>query len=108
SLHARLFGSTERVKIGRFEVVDRLGAGAMGVVYAARDPHLDREVALKVLRKEHRDGPAAARLLREAKALARLRHPHVVTVLEIGTYEDGLFIAMDRINGPTLREWLRA
>lgn len=96
------------MKIGRFEVVDRLGAGAMGVVYAARDPHLDREVALKVLRKEHRDGPAAARLLREAKALARLRHPHVVTVLEIGTYEDGLFIAMDRINGPTLREWLRA
>ena len=107
SLHERMFGQAERVTIGRFEVVGRLGAGAMGVVYAARDPQLDRDVALKVLRGEHRQGVAAGRLLREAKALARLRHPNVVTVLEIGTHDDGLFIAMDRIEGQTLREWLR-
>jgi eukaryotic-like serine/threonine-protein kinase len=107
SLHERMFGSADRVTIGRFEVIGRLGAGAMGVVYAARDPRLDRDVALKVLRGEHRAGEAAARLLREAKALARLRHPHVVTILEIGTHDDGLFIAMDRVEGQTLRAWLR-
>src|SRR5262245_8675693 len=65
--------------IGRYRVVDLLGAGAMGVVYAAHDPELDRRVAVKLLHPELATDPATARehLLREAQAMARLRHPNV-------------------------------
>ena len=90
--------------LGHFAVGDRIGAGGMGVVHAARDLTLDREVAIKVLRA---DGPAAGdRLLGEARTLARIRHEAVLTVYEAGQVEGVVFIAMERIAGTTLRAHL--
>ncbi|HVI00818.1 MAG TPA: serine/threonine-protein kinase [Enhygromyxa sp.] len=110
-LAARMFGvsSSEPDRIGRFELRAKIGAGAMGVVYEAWDPELDRRVALKLLR----DGPgrridpdSGKRLLREAKAMARLRHPNVVQVHEVGTHAGQVFVAMELIEGGSLRAWL--
>jgi tetratricopeptide (TPR) repeat protein/predicted Ser/Thr protein kinase len=89
--------------VGRFLVLGRIGAGGMGVVYAAYDPELDRRVALKLLR----GGGDGARLLREAQAAARLSHPNVVSVFDIGMYEDRVYLAMEYVEGVTLAEWLR-
>lgn len=106
SLHANLFGTSERVCLGRFELGERRGAGAMGVVYEARDPALDRSVALKVLRAEVLDGTSVDRFVLEARALAKLRHPNVVTVYEVGADGEERFIVMDLVQGDTLRRWL--
>ena len=89
--------------VGRYVVLSRLGAGAMGVVYAAFDPDLDRKVALKLLLSGH-GGTAAARLLREAQALARLAHPNVVAVHDVGLHEGSVFVAMEFVDGQTLRD----
>lgn len=106
------YGEFERgSSIDRYVVLDRLGAGGMGVVYAAYDPELDRRVALKLLLPGRGDGEAgsraATRLLREAQAMARLSHPNVVAVHDVGTFEDHIFVAMEFVEGPTLREWMR-
>ncbi|HSP77080.1 MAG TPA: serine/threonine-protein kinase, partial [Myxococcaceae bacterium] len=99
---------------GRYTVLEWLGQGGMGVVLAAYDARLDRRVALKLLRyredEESTGGSASnsleARLVREAQAMARLSHPHVVAVYDAGTLEDGsLFIAMEYVEGQTLRQW---
>jgi tetratricopeptide (TPR) repeat protein len=101
---------TAGTHVGRYVVLRVLGAGAMGTVYAAHDPELDRRVALKVLRSELGTGPSAeafrARLVREARAMARLNHPEVVTVYDSGAWEDQLYIAMELVSGRTLRTWL--
>ena len=89
--------------VGRYVVLGRLGGGAMGVVYAAHDGELDRQVALKLLRPDAGAGPD--RLVREAQAMARLQHPNVVTVHDVGTTGDRVFVAMELIDGPTLRAW---
>jgi serine/threonine protein kinase len=98
--------------VGRYVIAARVGRGAMGVVYAANDPDLDRKVAVKVLRAESLSDAArqrmGARLLREAKAMARLSHPEVVTVYEVGIYADQLFVAMEYVDGETLRHWRAA
>lgn len=91
-------------RIGRFAVLEKLGEGAHGVVYAAFDPQLDRRVALKLLRRE--GGQAQARLLQEARALARLSHPNVVAVHEVGETDGTVFLAMEYIDGTTLDRWL--
>ncbi|MEX1369489.1 MAG: tetratricopeptide repeat protein [Nannocystaceae bacterium] len=97
------------LQIGRFVVSHRLGAGASGVVYAAHDPKLDRKIALKVLRPDgDLDEQAHARLLREAQALARLSHPNVVAVHDVGDLDGRVFVAMELLEGGTLRRWLRA
>lgn len=96
--------------IGRYMVLGRLGAGAMGVVYAAYDPELDRRVALKLLLPNlSNEQPASGRtrLLREAQALAKLSHPNVVAVHDVGTYGDGVWVAMELVIGETLAEWGR-
>ncbi|MEM9454812.1 MAG: serine/threonine-protein kinase [Myxococcota bacterium] len=89
-------------------MLSRLGAGAMGVVFAAYDPELDRKVALKLLKPHSDDQPSArARFQREAKALARLNHPNVVAVHDEGVYEGQMFLAMEFIVGQTLGEWMK-
>jgi serine/threonine protein kinase len=99
-------------RVDRFVILRRIGRGGMGIVYAAYDPELDRKVALKLLRPEaaNRTDYAdwRARLLREAQAMARISHPHVVTVYEVGTFQSQVFVAMELCEGPTLAEWLRA
>ncbi|MBN2493830.1 MAG: tetratricopeptide repeat protein [Deltaproteobacteria bacterium] len=97
-------------EVGRFVILDFLGAGGMGVVYAAYDPSLDRKVALKFLRSG-RAAPAEedayrARLMREAQALARISHPHVLAVYDVGLFRDRIFVAMEYVEGGTLRSWL--
>ncbi len=91
---------------GRYVVVRKVGEGAMGMVFAARDPELGRTVALKVLRTNTRDDPhGRKRILREAQALARLSHPNIVSVFDVGELEDDVFIAMEFVDGPTLGAW---
>ena len=89
-----------------------IGEGGMGVVLAARDPDLDRPVAIKVLRRDLFGGgglaAARARLLREAQAMAKLSHPNVITVYRVGAVDDQIFIAMELVEGGTLRRWLAA
>src|SRR4051812_8285324 len=94
--------------IGRYVVLDELGAGGMGVVYKAYDPELERPIALKLLHEEGRSGAFRERLLREAQALARLSHPHVVAIHDVGTFGESVFIAMEFVEGKTLRQWLQA
>jgi tetratricopeptide (TPR) repeat protein len=91
-------------KLGRYFVLELVGAGAMGVVYAAFDPELNRKVALKVMRAEADTG--GPRLVREAQALARLSHPHVVVVHDVGVEAGQMFLAMEFASGGTLRQWL--
>ena len=93
------------VQVGRYQVEALLGSGAMGAVFAARDEALHRRVAIKLLHTTG-DALALARLDREAQAMARLNHPHVVTVYELGDWTGGRFIAMELIDGKTLDAWL--
>jgi len=94
--------------IGRYLVLDVLGAGAMGVVYAAFDPELDRKVALKLLRARAVGKGSSERLVREARATARLAHPNVVVVHDVGEHGGAVFMAMEFVEGGTLGEWLAA
>ncbi len=93
--------------VGRYVVEGLLGEGGMGVVYAARDPALGRTVALKLLRPGGGGDEGRARLVREAQAMARLSHPNVLPLFELGTEGDSVFLAMERVEGPTLAGWLR-
>jgi tetratricopeptide (TPR) repeat protein/tRNA A-37 threonylcarbamoyl transferase component Bud32 len=96
--------------IGRYVVIDRAGEGGMGVVYKAYDPELERPVALKLLHAGQRTGEEAerrrARLVREARALARLNHPNVVTVHDVGAIDDDVFIATEFVEGAPLKSWV--
>jgi eukaryotic-like serine/threonine-protein kinase len=99
-------GLRQGTLIGRFTVLDLIGAGGMGVVLLAHDSKLDRKVAIKMLHDDVSEGHGP-RLEREAKAMAQLSHPNVVTVHETGTWEGRLYIAMEYVEGRTLGEWLR-
>ena len=99
------------VRIGRYVVLDWLGSGGMGVVYAAFDAELDRKVALKLLRNVAGTAdraPIRDLLVREAQAMACLAHPNVVTVFDVGSIDDRVFIAMELVEGMTLAKWLAA
>lgn len=92
-------------RIGRYVVLDRLGRGGFGDVLRAYDPSLDRRVAIKRLRVDLQEA-FRAQLESEARAMAQLNHPQVVTVYEVGTDRGALFIAMELVEGMTLRTWL--
>jgi predicted Ser/Thr protein kinase len=111
-LESRLFGGVAApVQVGRYRVEHEIGTGGMGVVYRARDPELERDVALKLLnpRATHVRDPEVARgrLVREARAMARLSHPNVLAVHEVGEFEDQVYVAMEFVDGRTLADWLR-
>jgi tetratricopeptide (TPR) repeat protein len=90
-------------RIGRFSVLRKIGEGGMGVVFAGYDEQLDRKVAIKLLHRS--SGPSGLRLAREAQGLARLSHPNVVQVYEIGEHDGAPFIAMEFVDGDTLSAW---
>ncbi|MEM7152081.1 MAG: serine/threonine-protein kinase [Myxococcota bacterium] len=94
--------------MGRYVLLDPIGRGGMGVVYAAYDPELDRRIALKLLRAEKNDAKGSARLAREAQAMAKLVHPNVATVHDVGSFHgEGVFVAMELVDGSDLRTWLK-
>ncbi|MEJ7729288.1 MAG: protein kinase [Polyangiaceae bacterium] len=110
-------------RVDRYQIIRRVGEGGMGVVYAARDPELERVVAIKLMHPPRAgSGPGAAlagdenrRLLREARALAKVAHPNVVSVFDVGTtggvasgtpLDDRVFVVMELVEGGTMREWL--
>jgi hypothetical protein len=95
-------------KIGRFELIERLGVGGFGSVWKARDPDLDRDVALKIPRKGQLRADEVDFFFREARAAAQLRYPHIVAVYEIGRDDDTVFIVSDFIRGETLAERLKS
>ncbi|MFL5349659.1 MAG: tetratricopeptide repeat protein [Hyalangium sp.] len=97
-------------RVERYVLLKPLGQGGMGVVYAAYDPDLDRKVALKLLRpdKQTPEGHSArAWMLREAQAMARISHPNVISVYDVGTFYSQVFVAMEFIQGRTLSTWIR-
>ena len=95
--------------LGRFRLLHRLGTGAMGAVFAAYDPELDRRVALKVLLDDGvRDDACAGRLVVEARSMAKVMPPHAVAAYQIGVASGRVFLAMELVEGTTLKEWLAA
>ncbi len=110
SLRNAMFGvSSEPARVDRFIILETLGTGGMGVVHAAHDPRLGRRIALKLVRPEAAAGAAIeTRLLREAQAMARLSHPNVVQIHEVGAWNGRVFIAMELVAGQSLAAWLTA
>jgi tRNA A-37 threonylcarbamoyl transferase component Bud32/tetratricopeptide (TPR) repeat protein len=94
-------------RLDHFTIERPLGAGGMGMVFAARDVTLGRSVALKLVHPQADEPRHHERLLREAQALAKLSHPNVVTVHEVGEVDGKVFIAMELLEGSTLRDWMR-
>lgn len=99
--------------IGRYEIIRELGRGAMGVVYRARDPKIDREVAIKTIKLSDKADSSEieglrARLVREAQSAGKLSHPNIVTVYDVDEVDDVAFIAMELVEGQTLEDLLKA
>ncbi len=99
-------GPIPDMPFGRYTLTERLGAGAMGVVWRASDPKLGRDVALKLLRRH--DDTLTDRLIREAQSMAQVSHPNVVAVYDVGVAEGNSYIAMELVKGASLRGWQRA
>lgn len=110
-IRERLFGIREPVTIGGLELREVLGEGGMGKVYGAFAPGLEREVAVKVIRVRGRDAATQARaqerLLAEARLMAKVTHGNVVTIHDVGTEGDQVYLVMERVVGKSLREWLK-
>ena len=99
--------STGRAKsLGQFELIAQVGMGHFGSVWKARDTQLDRIVAVKVPRKGQVDAVDTQQFLREARATAQIRHPNIVSVHEVGTHDESLYIVSDFVEGITLADWL--
>ena len=96
--------------VDRYIVVDKLGAGGMGIVYSAYDPDLDRRVAIKIIKPVGVDSTRASeireRTTREARGMAQLAHPNVVGIYDVGTFNDSMFLAMELVEGASLKAWL--
>jgi serine/threonine protein kinase len=105
----RLESDIDKVLDQRYRIVQPLGAGGSAQVYLAEDQALGREVAVKILDQEAaRDQNLRKRFVKEARALAQLAHPNVVAIHDVGMFEAELFIAMEYIEGLSLRRWLAA
>src|SRR5215471_17012938 len=96
-------------RLGAYEILEPLGAGGMGEVYRARDARLSREVAIKVLPSATASDPdRRARFEGEARAASALNHPNILTIYDIGEADGSVYIAMELVEGKTLRELLAA
>lgn len=100
-----LFATDQRVKLGRYHLLERVGEGGMGVVWGAFDPELERRVAIKLVRAK--SGASRDRILLEGQALAKLSHPNVVAVHDVGVVDDEVYLVMEWIRGHNLREHCR-
>ncbi|MBI3047315.1 MAG: serine/threonine protein kinase [Acidobacteria bacterium] len=94
-------------KIGQFEVLRQIGSGGMGAVYLGRDPELDRQVAIKVIREEVHDQEVLDRFFREARAAAALRHPNIITIYASGQHQHQPYMVMEFVDGESLAEIIR-
>lgn len=92
--------------IGHFQLYEQLGQGHFGSVYRAVDTQLDREVAIKIPRRDQLDSTEREQFIREARAAAQLRHPHIVGVHEVGSEKGTIYIVSDLVRGVDLAEWL--
>jgi serine/threonine protein kinase len=99
-------GAEELGWLAHYRVVEVLGEGGMGIVFRAEDTHLRRQVALKVMKPEYAEKGGVERFLREARALAALRHEHVVTVYQVGRAGDVAYLAMEFLQGKSLARWM--
>ncbi|MEM7159577.1 MAG: serine/threonine-protein kinase [Myxococcota bacterium] len=108
AVKAQVLGAVDDpTRLGKYEIEGPLGAGAMGRILLARDTRLDRKVALKIIAPHLADDEVArARIVREARAMARLSDPHVAQVYEVGEEGDHLFVAMEYVDGQRLGQWL--
>src|SRR4029453_16386655 len=95
-------------RFDKYEVIRRLGRGGMGTVYLARDPALDRFVAIKVLRDALLDDELLERFMREARAAANLRHENLITIYEVGQQDNQPFMAMEYVDGESLDKVIAA
>ncbi|PRQ06298.1 serine/threonine-protein kinase [Enhygromyxa salina] len=106
SLGADVIEAPTPDQIGRFVVLGKLGEGSMGVVFLGRDAELERKIAIKLIRANAMASVGVRRLVREAQGLARLSHPNVIQVHEIGEHRGSMFVAMEYVEGCTLRDWI--
>ena len=102
-IESAMFGNEGRVTLGRYQLLEKVGAGGFGVVWGAWDPQLERRVAIKLVQA----GKARERILVEGQALAKLSHPNVVPVHDVGTIEDQVYIVMEWVRGQTLRAYCK-
>src|SRR5690606_9233738 len=93
--------------VGRYVLLERIGAGGMGTVFLALDPELERNVALKLLPPAPRRSALRDRQLHEAKVMAMVAHPNVAAVYDLGAHDERIFIAMEFVDGWSLKRWLR-
>ncbi len=102
----RTFQARSQQTIGHFQLLDKVGMGAFGSVWSARDTELDRKVAVKIPRKGQLSVEDGELFIREARAAAQLKHPHIVGVLEVGRHEDRIYIVNEFVQGLDLADWL--
>src|SRR5687768_13656891 len=93
--------------ISRYQILEKIGEGGMGALFLARDPAIDRLLAIKLLRRGFDSDELRSRFAREAKAAGRLRHPNIVTIFDVGEHDGDPFIAMEFLAGETLQELIR-
>jgi|GEM_PF-3112632 len=105
SAHTRTLSPGEQV--GRFKILEKIGQGGVGIVYAAYDPNLDRRVAIKILKRPRQDSAVSEKLLKEAQIMARLHHHSINTVYDVGEHQGQSYLVMCFIAGDTLDEWLK-
>ena len=105
-IEERLFATKEAVRVGRYQLLELVGTGGMGVVYGAWDPELERRVAIKLVKATQLS--ARDRILAEGQALAKLSHPNVIPIYDVGLFDEDVYLVMEWVRGRTLRAWATA